>query len=402
MIQKCGDRMNISRKQLIVLFICTLIPLMIGLGLTPLLPVYAESLGADSIVAGLYLAVVSLALTAGALSAGWISGSRFRRKLPYMIAISLCIPFYWALGRMTSLIALILFTSLLWFLGGLGLALCSILTGLSAGKDERGKVFGVIGLTSGLGAIVGGLGIGWMVKQWGYPTMFSALAVFSLIGFVAALFLEEKEDQPSQIEEDQPPVVTPLGRHYFLLFSASLVLSVSSSIFILIRSLSMSGLGFDALEISSAGVVGGLVSFPLPFLLGWLSDRIGRKKVLFLACLSLIVALLLLPFSRALWHFWLVSIIMGIQAGSMGSAGNALVMDLVIRQSIGKGLALFGATAWFGGIIGFALAGFMMQKLSISLSCYFGCLLVVAAVGLLIPIKVAGELVSQHKTGSAH
>lgn len=394
--------MNISRKQLIVLFICTLIPLIIGLGLTPLLPVYAESLGADSVVAGLYLAVVSFALTAGALSAGWVSGSRLRRKLPYMMAISLCIPLYWALGRITSLIALILFTSLLWFLGGLGLALCSILTGLSVGKDERGKVFGVIGLTGGLGAIVGGLGIGWLVKQWGYPTMFSALAAFSFFGFVAALFLEEKEDQSSQLEEDQPPVVTPLGRHYFLLFSASLVLSIGGSIFILIRSLSMSALGFDALEISSAGVVGGLISFPLPFLLGWFSDRIGRKKVLIFACLSLIIALFLLPFSRALWHFWLVSIIVGIQSGSMGSAGNALVMDLVNRQSLGKGLALFGATVWFGGIIGFTLAGFMMQKLSTLLSCYFGCLLAVVAVGLLIPIKVAAELVSQHKTGSAH
>jgi MFS family permease len=393
--------MTISRKQLIFLFICTLIPLIVGLGLTPLLPVYAESLGADSVIAGLYLAAVSLALTAGALSAGWVSASRFRRKLPYMMAISLCIPLYWALGRISSLIALILFTSLLWFLGGMGLSLCSILTGLSAGKNERGKVFGVIGLTSGLGAVVGGLGIGWLVKQWGYPTMFSALAVFSFIGFVAALFLEEKADQPSQLEEDQPPVGTPLGGHYFFLFSASLVLSISASIFILIRSLSMSALGFDALEISSAGVVAGLISFPLPFLLGWLSDRIGRKKVLFLACLSLMIALFLLPFSRALWHFWLASIIVGVQAGSMGSAGNALVMDLVIRQSISKGLALFGATAWFGGIIGFAMAGFMMQKLSISLSSYFGCLLAVVAVGLLIPIKVAGELVSQHKTGSA-
>jgi MFS family permease len=393
--------MNISRKQLVILFMCTLIPFIIGNGLIPLLPVYAESLGADSVLAGLYLAVVYIALTAGALSAGWVSASPLRRKLPMIMASFLGLPFYWALGRTTSLFALTLFTSLLWFLGGLGLALGGILTGLSAGKAERGKVFGLIGLASGLGAVIGGLGTGWLVKQWGYPIMFGVLAVFSFMNAVAAMFLEEKEDDKTQPEEGQTPVIMPLGRHYFLLFSASIVVSISLFMFILIRSLSMSALGFDALEISSTAVVGALITFPLPFLLGRLSDRIERKKVLILAYLSSIVALFLLAFSNQLWHFWLVSIILGVMSGSNASVGNALVIDLVSRQSLGKGLALYGATGWFGGIIGFALAGFMMQKLSTSLSCFFGCLMVIAAVGLLIPIKVQGEWVSETKTGSA-
>ncbi len=57
--------MNINRKQLAALFICSLVPWVVGNGLLPLLPVYAVKLGADSTVAGLYLAFSYLAIALG-------------------------------------------------------------------------------------------------------------------------------------------------------------------------------------------------------------------------------------------------------------------------------------------------------------------------------------------------
>lgn len=164
---------------------------------------------------------------------------------------------------------------------------------------------------------------------------------------------------------------------------------------ILIRSLSMHGLGFDALEISSTGVVGGLISFPAPFLMGWLSDRIDRKKVLVSGYLASIIGLILLAFSFQLWQFWLVSVFAGVAMSANGSVGNALVTDLVSGESIGKGLALFGATGWIGGIIGFALGGLMLQKMNLSICCYLGGIIVIAAVGLLIPLRPGRQLLPQ-------
>lgn len=393
--------MSISRKQLSVLFLCSLVTYMVGNGLLPLLPVYAESMGANAMMEGLYLALAYLATAIGALCAGRVSASKLGRKIPIIFAYLLAAPIAWLLGRVTALWGLTLLTALLWFFGGVGLALCMILTGLSAGENERGKIFGVISLTIGLGAVIGGLGTGWLVKQWGFPTMFSALAVLLLLGSVAALFLEEKEDQNRQSKEDQPRASAPLGRNYFLLFWASTVVSTGGFIFIFIRSLSMSALGFDALEISSSGVVGGLISFPLPFLLGWLSDRFDRKKVLILGYLLAIIGLLLLAGSSQLWHFWLVSIFTGITVGTNSSVGNALVADLIPSESRGKGLALFSATVWIGGMIGFALAGLMLQNLTLPLSCYIGGSLGSAAAGLLILIRAGGRTMKLRHTGSS-
>ena len=52
-------------------------------------------------------------------------------------------------------------------------------------------------------------------------------------------------------------------------------------------SLAMSELGFEAAAISSTVAVTGAVVLPLPPPLGWLSDRLGRKRFLALSPVAL-------------------------------------------------------------------------------------------------------------------
>jgi len=375
-----------GKKQIVALFLCSLVPWTVGNGLVPLLPVYAVQLGADSALAGFYLAFSYLAIALGAVSAGWVSG-RYRRKLPLIAAGWVGIPIAWLMGQVNFIWSLTLLTAILWFCGGLGLALIGILTGLSAGTHERGKIFGVLALTGGLGAVLGGVGTGWLVERWGYTTMFSILAIFLILWPLSGLLLEEKEDRKTQPENEMPRKAPPLGRSYSLLFAAAIMSSVTGFIIVLVRSFAMSDLGFGALEISSTGAVGGLISMPLPLVMGWLSDRINRKTFLILGYLSASAALILLAFSNALWHFWLVFILQGIAMGSAGSIGNAWVTDLIPRESLGKGLALYGSTGWIGGIIGFAAAGYALQNFGVTPTFVIGGCLSLAAIGLLIPIK---------------
>jgi len=184
--------MKISKKQVVFLVICSLIPWIVGNGLMPLLPVYAERMGASAIMVGVYLAVTYLAIAIGAFSAGWISGTRLHRKIPLFSIYIFSAPLAWMMGRVDHLWALTLLTAFLWFFAGMGFALIMILTGMSVGEDERGKIFGILALTSGLGAVIGGFGTGWLVRNWGYPLMFNVVALTLLLGPFAALFLEEK------------------------------------------------------------------------------------------------------------------------------------------------------------------------------------------------------------------
>ena len=382
------------------MFICSLVPWTAGNGLIPLLPIYARQLGANDAVAGYYLAFSYLAIALGALSAGWISGRIHRHKLPLIIASSVGIPAAWLMGYVSTVWALTALTAILWFTGGMGLSLISILTGLSAGENERGKIFGILAVTGGLGALVGNLGTGWLVERWGYTAMFDILAIFLALSPLTALFLEEKEVQQPRLENTPGQKLPGLGKSFYLLFTASILASITGFFIVLIRSIMMNNLKFSPLEISSTGAIGGLISIPFPFLMGWLSDRIGRKTFLFVGYLTTFTAIVLLAFSKELWNFWVVLSLQGIATGS-GGIGNALVTDLVRQESVGKGLAVFSSAAWIGGVIGFAVAGYTLQNLGFVTAFIIGGCLVMVASGLLVPIRAKPRKLAKPDTASA-
>jgi MFS family permease len=376
-----------SKKQLLALFVYNLVVWTVGNGLMPLLPVYAKQLGADSTAAGYYLAFSYFALAVGAIAAGWLSDKFRRHKIPLIILGSVGIPVTWLIGQVGNIWGLSLLTAVLWACGGLELALAGILAGLSAGEHERGKIFGILSLANGLGALIGGLSTGYIADRWGYPVMFSVVAVFLVLLPLAGLFLKEKEVRQGQRQDGLLKKKANLGNNFFLLFSASLVASIAGVTILLGRSLQMSDLDFGALAISSTGAVGGIVAMPIPLLMGWLSDRTGRKIYMYLGYLACITSLIVLAIATSLWNFYIVLILQSIFAGINATVGNAMVTDLVPRESLGKGISLFSATTWIGGVLGFAGAGFSIKHLGMLPTFIVGMCLPLIAIVLLIPIR---------------
>jgi len=382
-----------SKKQLLALFVYNLVVWTVGNGLMPLLPVYAKQLGADSTAAGYYLAFSYSALAVGAIAAGWLSDKFRRHKIPLIILGSVGIPVTWLIGQVGNIWGLSLLTAVLWACGGLELALAGILAGLSAGEHERGKIFGILSLANGLGALIGGLSTGYIADRWGYPVMFSVVAVFLVLLPLAGLFLKEKEVRQGQRQDGLLKKKANLGNNFFLLFSASLVASIAGVTILLGRSLLMIVLDFGALAISSTGAVGGIVAMPIPLLMGWLSDRTGRKIFMYLGYLACITSLIVLAIATSLWNFYIVLILQSIFAGINATVGNAMVTDLVPRESLGKGISLFSATTWIGGVLGFAGAGFSIKHLGMLPTFIVGMCLPLIAIVLLIPnrSKVKGH-----------
>jgi len=104
--QERGVRREMSKKQLLALFVCSLVPWTVGNGLLPLLPVYATQLGADPKTAGNYLAFSYVAIAFGSISAGWISDGFQRRKISLIIVSLAGIPVCWLMGRAGSILIL--------------------------------------------------------------------------------------------------------------------------------------------------------------------------------------------------------------------------------------------------------------------------------------------------------
>ena len=59
-------------KQFLLLFVGMLLNYSVGLGLLPLLPLYAGQLGAPTALIGYYLAFAWLMISLGSLAGGWL------------------------------------------------------------------------------------------------------------------------------------------------------------------------------------------------------------------------------------------------------------------------------------------------------------------------------------------
>jgi MFS family permease len=376
----------VSKKQLWILFTCTLIHLTVGTGLLPLLPVYATQLGADPALTGYYLSFVYAALAAGGVIAGWLSDRFQRRKALYVAAAVAGIPTTWLVGQGTSIWYLTALTAVIWFIGGLELTLLKVLAGLSAEKEERGRVYGVLGLTTGLAMLIGGLAAGPMADRWGYPTMFAIFALISVPCPLLGLSLEEKAPTPGQIGEASTRDRPKLGAAFFPLLVATVLVGIGGFVSSIGRSLAMNGLGFTSTSISSAGAFAGAVTLPLPLAVGWLSDRVGRKRLMALVYLAVGAGLLIMSASTSLWHFWVASSLVAASGASV-PIREALATDLVSQASLGRGLSLLSAAAYGAGIFGFAATGQAIDLWGMTATFLAGAALPLVATLLLIPIR---------------
>lgn len=348
-----------NRKQLAALFVCSIIPYFVGNALLPLLPVYVRRLGAEPTAAGVYLGLAFGALVVGSLVAGWLA-SRFQsRKNLIVLAGAINIPAILAMGQAESLLMLTALTVTVWFCGGVTTASINILTGMYADPARRGRIFGIIGITLGLAAILGGLIGGPVVDHWGYEALFLVVALSQFGQIIAALTLEDKRQASAKTAGVSK---SGFGLVFWLLLGASFLAYIVHFSAGLGRPLAMNRLGLDATAIASTTAVSGFVTLPLPFLIGALSDRLGRRQLLALCYLCVALGTLTLVGATSLWHFWVSTALFAVISTTL-TIGSALVLDIVPAESTGAALARFSAAPWLGGVIGYLSSGLVIQSL---------------------------------------
>jgi MFS family permease len=393
-----GIRMD--KRQLLALCVCTGIVIFSGSTTVDLFPVYALQLGSDAGTAGLLVSVAFLGVTLGNITGGWLC-DRFGRQKPFLLLSCVAwIPTLLAMTQATDIRWLIVLTGISWFPGGIALAALNIITGLSttAGdssgevkvEGDRGKVFGWTAVASGVGGLVAGVVAGRVADRWGFPTLFVVMAATVGVMLAIALTIEDKRTGQSEshrpTERSAPPAAQSVSFVLILFLIAHLLWRLSQSIGGLGTPLAMTNLGFDATAVSNTFAISAAITLPLPLVMGWMSDKAGRKRFL-IGCYAISsLGLFLLAPAEVLWQFWLANCLMAIAASANG-VGQAYVADLTPPEAMGRSMSLFSTAGLAAGILGSGGAGYLMQSFGLTATLLFGACLPLLSIGIVLLIR---------------
>ncbi len=124
-----------------------------------------------------------------------------------------------------------------------------------------------------------------------------------------------------------------------------------------------------------------LMQFIFAPILGSLSDRYGRRPILFFSILGSAVGYLLIGFAFALWMVFAGRIIAGITGGNISTA-QAYIADVTTRENRARGMGLFGAMFGLGFVFGPAIGG-ILSRFGIGVPFIFAAVLSLANAVLL-------------------
>lgn len=338
----------------------------------PLLPTFlALTLGASPFAIGLIEGFAESVAAFLKLFSGYLSDKFDRRKLPVFIGYSLA-----SLTR--PLLAFVntwqqvLFVRLTDRVGkGIRGAPRDAILANSVPPEQRGLAFGFNRAADHLGAVFGPVAafllLYFLASDPDQPTVHDYRQIFLfasvpvVIGlFVIVFFVKEKPAEKS-VEPETPPIKLSLKEFdgnfkRFLLVIALFTLSNSTDAFLLLRA-EQSGIPVAVLPLLWMLLHFSKVVFSL--IGGDLSDRFGRRKMIFTGWIIYGLVYLAFGFVDAAWQAWALFLIYGAYFGLTEGAEKALVADLVEPEKRGTAfgfynlafsVTVFPASIMFGAI----------------------------------------------------
>ena len=349
------------KRQILYLFLITMLMYTVGSGIMSLVALHAQHLGGTPTEIGISLAIAFAAIALSTLSTGWFSNRFNDRKRFTILAITLSIPTAYLLSHANHILHLTIGITVLWFLFGIVATMVNILAGLHANQSNRGMIFGIIGAALPTGQFIGSLFAGPIVDQWGYPAMYTASAlVYGVTLLASFLIVDVKLKEKTQEERSIETTEQPINMLFLLLMVASVFAFSVSFMTSMARPLIMELKEFSPTAISSVSAIAGIVTLPLPLLAGWVSDRIGRRSALVVCYLLPAIGVALMMPASILWHFWLAQSLVTF-VNITQTVGSALIGDLVQPSQLSTYLSRYNATVWIGAVVGFTGTGFLIQ-----------------------------------------
>ena len=346
---------------------------LLGVGIiAPLLPIYAENLGATGIWLGVIFAGFSISRIFVTPVAGRLSDRRGRKRLLAIGLFAFAVTsfgYIWA----NSVAGLFLVRFLQGAASGMILPIAQAYIGDIAPEGEEGKWMGYFNATFFTGFGIGPLMGGFLTEQLGMNAAFYAMGGLNLLAFLGvALFLPEISTRKKATDTDLSYKEIASSSIMRGLFSIRLGFATARgalATFLPILAVINLGLSPSLVGILLTVNVLGMSLLQIPS--GVFADRFNRKAMVVLGSAIHLIAMVLIPTAGNFWQLLVLCAFLGIGGAVMMPAASALAVDEGKKFGMGMAMATFGMAMSIGMAIGPILAGVMADFLSVSSVFYF-------------------------------
>ena len=346
---------------------------MLGVGIiVPLLPLYAENLGATGIWIGIIFASFSISRAIISPFVGRLSDRR-GRKLP--LSIGLLISAIISLGyTANSLWGLTLVRLLHGAASGMIQPVAQAYIGDVAPKGEEGKWMGYFNAAFftgfGFGPLMGGV----LTDHFGMIASFAAMAGLNLLAFLIVVFLLPEIRQRG-MATTPPSSFKEMGSSGMLkgLFSFQLTFSLGRGVFTAFLPI-FAGIyvGLSPTLIGILVAVNILLMAVVQVYGGNIADRFNRTALVAISSLGVAASVALIPLGGNFWQLLWICALGGISGAIATPAASALSVDEGRRFGMGSTMAILTMAFSIGLGVGPLLGGVIADYISVNSVFYFG------------------------------
>ena len=347
----------------------------LGLGIiVPLLPLYAQSMGATGVWLGIIMAAYSTTSIASTPVFGRLSDRIGRKR--FLCTGLLCysvisLGYIWA-GDVSSLILVRLLQGAA---GGMTIPIALAYIGDASPRGEEGKWMGYAHAAFFSGFGIGPLMGGMLTEHFGMTVTFSSMGGLNLIAFfIAAIFLPVVKSRQLRTETHPQPSFREMGKSSMVkgLFCFRLTQAMGRGSFMtFLPILAATYLGLSLTLIGALLAVHVILMSMLGTIGGRIADRFNRRVLIIIGNIIFIAYLALIPLTRNFWQLLGPCLLGGLGGAISVPAASALIVEEGKKFGMGSAMAIFTMAMSLGMIIGPIISGGIAESLGTISVFYF-------------------------------
>ena len=346
---------------------------MLGAGIVvPLLPLYAESMGASGLWLGFIFAGFSISRTIFTPIFGRLS-DRKGRKLILCVGLFAYALISFTFVLATSVYQLVLVRTVHGITGAMILPIAQAYIGDLSPEGEEGKWMGYSNAAFfggfGVGPLMGGV----LAAQWGMDLAFITMGVLNLLAFLIAVIMLPRSDQRKQAAAT-PVSFLDMRRSGTMvgLFNFRLAIAMGrSSFFTFLPLLAAISLGLPANLIGILIAVHVLLISILGVPGGRIADIFNRRMLVIIGSLVTATYMFLVPLSPSFWPLLALCILGSVGSAIATPAAMAMTVEEGRKYGMGSAIAAITMALSIGMAIGPILSGAIVDFININTAFYF-------------------------------